>query len=132
MHSLTVIVVLFSISIITIYSFQIRNSHFNNYKVRLLSNYKMSLKIQVNRNPNDEYLAKLGCKKWPTWGCKISKFPWTYETTEQSYITKGKVIVTSNDGESVTIEAGDFVVFPEGLSCTWNVIEPIEKHYNFN
>jgi len=31
----------------------------------------------------------------------------------------------------VIIEAGDFVVFPKGLTCRWNVLQPIRKHYSF-
>ncbi len=30
------------------------------------------------------------------------------------------------------IEAGDMATFPAGMSCTWDVKAPIEKHYNFH
>ena len=26
---------------------------------------------------------------------------------------------------------GDFVTFKDGLSCVWDIIEPIKKYYNF-
>ncbi|MFH0764257.1 MAG: cupin domain-containing protein [Candidatus Omnitrophota bacterium] len=26
---------------------------------------------------------------------------------------------------------GDFVTFPEGLACTWDIKIPVKKHYNF-
>ena len=26
---------------------------------------------------------------------------------------------------------GDLVTFPQGMECTWHVIKPIRKHYNF-
>jgi hypothetical protein len=26
---------------------------------------------------------------------------------------------------------GDFVTFPKGLSCIWDIKEPVKKHYNF-
>lgn len=72
-------------------------------------------------------------KSWPTWGCGVSKFDWSYDSTETSYIIKGKVTVTpTNGGEPVTIQAGDYVVFPEGMSCIWQVTDPILKHYNFS
>ena len=63
----------------------------------------------------------------------MSKFNWSYDSTETSYVVKGKVTVTpTNGGAAVNIEAGDMVVFPEGLSCVWQVTEPILKHYNFS
>lgn len=72
-------------------------------------------------------------KSWSTWGCGVSKFPWSYDSTETSYFIKGKVVVTPTpNGSPVTIEGGDFVVFPAGLSCVWDVKEEILKHYNFS
>ncbi|KAL5142636.1 hypothetical protein HKD37_09G025781 [Glycine soja] len=65
------------------------------------------------------------------WGCPPSKFPWTYESKETSYLLEGKVKVTpSGATESVEIAAGDFVEFPKGMSCTWMSVA-IDKHYNF-
>ena len=34
-------------------------------------------------------------------------------------------------GSPVTIRAGDLCTFKEGLSCTWDVKKPINKHYKF-
>jgi uncharacterized cupin superfamily protein len=34
-------------------------------------------------------------------------------------------------GEPVTFGKGDLVVFPQGMSCTWNVQEAVRKHYQF-
>lgn len=33
--------------------------------------------------------------------------------------------------EAVEIEAGDLVVFPKGMSCTWDVSVAVDKHFNF-
>jgi uncharacterized cupin superfamily protein len=37
------------------------------------------------------------------------------------------------EGSSDFVEfgAGDLVVFPKGMSCTWEVSEAVSKHYNF-
>jgi hypothetical protein len=32
---------------------------------------------------------------------------------------------------AVEFGAGDYVVFPVGLKCTWEIKEKIKKHYNF-
>jgi uncharacterized cupin superfamily protein len=45
---------------------------------------------------------------------------------------EGEAVVTPKDGgDAVTIKEGDYVSFPKGLSCTWEVKSPIRKHYNF-
>jgi hypothetical protein len=31
----------------------------------------------------------------------------------------------------VAVGAGDLVVFPAGMSCTWKVLVPVRKHYDF-
>ena len=59
-----------------------------------------------------------------------------YSGTQTAYILKGKVLVTPT-GEwascmPTTVKAGDLVVFPDGMTCIWEVTEPIEKHYNFS
>ena len=83
------------------------------------------IKVDKNRNINE-------FQNWPVWGCEASTFPWTYGSTEQCYILKGKVIVTPDGAsEGVTLEAGDFAEMEKGLSCTWDVIEDISKSYKF-
>ncbi|XP_061345834.1 uncharacterized protein LOC133291576 [Gastrolobium bilobum] len=88
--------------------------------------------IKIERNPPESKLTQLGVKQWPKWGCPPSKFPWTYEAKETCYLLEGKVKVTpSGANESVEIAAGDLVVFPKGMSCTWDVSVGVDKHYNF-
>eukprot|EP00955_Chlamydomonas_euryale_P060226 357655-Chlamydomonas_euryale.AAC.1 len=41
------------------------------------------------------------------------------------------VTLSSGGGEAVEICAGDLCTFPEGMSCTWDVRKPINKHYKF-
>ncbi|XP_027366725.1 uncharacterized protein LOC113872996 [Abrus precatorius] len=90
------------------------------------------LGIKIERNPPESKLTQLGVKQWPKWGCPPSKFPWTYEAKETCYLLEGKVKVTpSGENESVEIAAGDLVVFPKGMSCTWDVSVGVDKHYKF-
>ena len=98
-----------------------------------MSSTKLSLTVT---RPAEAEIEKLGVKSWPTWGCNVSKFPWTYEETETALLLKGVVTVTPTNqekfGPPVTLRKGDFVVFPSGMSCTWDVTEAILKHYNFS
>ena len=87
--------------------------------------------IRIERQPLPEKLEKLGVADWPVWSKEISTFPWTYDCAETCYVLEGEVVVTPDGGEPVEIHAGDLVIFPTGLSCTWEVRRPIRKHYNF-
>lgn len=51
------------------------------------------LGIHIERNPSEARLAELGVRKWPTWSCDVSEFPWTYSGTETCYLLKGRVQV---------------------------------------
>ncbi len=81
------------------------------------------------RKPNEEEV-KIS-ESWPIWTKEVSEFDWSYNEKETCLILKGKAEVTSKDGETVSFGAGDFVIFPVGLECTWRIIEPIEKKYEF-
>ncbi|KAJ3675338.1 hypothetical protein LUZ60_004380 [Juncus effusus] len=91
------------------------------------------LGVKVEKNPSESRLAELGVKQWPKWGCPPSKFPWTYSSKETCYLLEGKVKVypDGQNNEFVEIEAGDLVVFPKGMSCTWDVSVAVDKHYLF-
>ena len=67
----------------------------------------------------------------PVWACGVSEFDWYYDSEETSLIIEGEVIV-SYGLKSVSFSGGDYVVFPKGLSCFWQVKKPIKKHYKFD
>jgi uncharacterized protein len=87
----------------------------------------MNIKIE---QLTDDQINTMGIKSWPIWTKEVSEFDWYYDSQEQCLILEGKITVKTDDG-SVDIKAGDFVTFPEGLKCVWQVIEPVRKHYNF-
>ncbi|OLP17755.1 cupin [Leptolyngbya sp. 'hensonii'] len=87
--------------------------------------------IQVDHHPTADHLTQLGVSTWPTWSKEISEFPWTYEAQETCYLLEGAVEVTPEGGSPVSIGQGDLVVFPTGMSCTWNILSPVRKHYKF-
>lgn len=78
----------------------------------------------------EEEINKLGIRQWPIWQKEVSTFDWYYSDTEECYFLDGKVKVHYDD-KVVEIQKGDFVVFPKGLKCVWEVVEPVSKHYNF-
>lgn len=87
-------------------------------------------KIEVTR-PDRQKLEADGVFSWPIWEKEASSFPWSYADKESCYILAGQVTVTPNGGEPVSFGAGDFVVFPAGMNCTWDIHQDVRKHYKF-
>lgn len=89
-----------------------------------------TVKDVVVVKPSDEDIARY--KEWPIWSSGVSEFDWEYTQCEDCYLLEGEVTVSDrpDSGESVTFGAGDFVSFPDDLSCVWKVIKPVRKHYN--
>ena len=81
------------------------------------------------REPSREELEEMGVFDWPVWEKGESRFPWTYGEKEVCYLLEGRVTVEPENGEPVTIEAGQLVTFPEGMNCTWDIHEGVRKHY---
>lgn len=88
------------------------------------------MKIEILKIQKED-LEKLEIEKWPIWTSEVKKFDWYYDETEICYFIEGKVKVKSQF-EEVEIKKGDLVIFPKGLSCQWDVIEPVKKHYSFD
>ncbi|MDH5633088.1 MAG: cupin domain-containing protein [Gammaproteobacteria bacterium] len=89
------------------------------------------MKILVEHDPAPAKLEVMGVYDWPVWEKEKSVFPWTYDTSETCYLLEGEVTVTPDGGEAVYFRKGDLVSFPKGMSCTWDIHEPVRKHYQF-
>ena len=77
--------------------------------------------------PSPEQVADMTNR--PIWEKEASSFDWFYDEPETALVLEGRVRVTGEDGQAYEFGAGDLVTFPAGLSCRWDVIEPIRKHY---
>ena len=87
--------------------------------------------ILVEHNPSPMKLDVIGVYDWPIWNKEPSTFPWIYDQKETCYLLEGEAVVTPDGGEPVTIIEGDLVMFPAGMSCTWEIRRPVSKHYRF-
>lgn len=85
----------------------------------------MKMKIEVKKPTEEE---RRRAKSWPTWEKEPSTFSWEYDQKEACLILEGRSIVKTDEG-NVEFGAGDFVTFPKGLKCTWEIKERIRKHY---
>ncbi|RRT60943.1 hypothetical protein B296_00044589 [Ensete ventricosum] len=67
------------------------------------------------------------------WGCPPGKFPLKFDAQETCYLLKGRVKASvKGSSECVEFGARDLVIFPKGLSCTWDVSVAVDKHYKFD
>lgn len=82
----------------------------------------------VVKKPTNEEIVFM--KRQPTWGAKPSTFDWYYDQQEECLIIKGEVTVRYGD-KSVNLKEGDYVIFPKGLFCVWEVKKEVLKHYVF-
>ena len=89
------------------------------------------MEIKIEKNPSEGRLEALGVRSWPTWSKEESTFPWSYDSAETCFFLDGDVTVTPEGGASVRMGKGDLVTFPAGMSCTWEIHQAVNKHYNF-
>lgn len=87
-----------------------------------------NMKIVVDKIENIN-INKDDVLNWRVWTCPVSNFNWEYDSKEMCLFLSGRVGVSSETGTLVLV-ANDFVIFPKGLKCHWNVIEPVIKHYH--
>jgi uncharacterized cupin superfamily protein len=78
----------------------------------------------------DYQIEELRIRQWPVWEKEISRFSCVYEEEELCYFLEGIVVVETAEG-AITIVKGDYITFPKGLSCVWDIKEPVRKHYLF-
>jgi uncharacterized protein len=85
------------------------------------------MQIEV-RKPTEEERREM--EHSPTWTSEVKEFPWHYDDKETCLIVEGEVTIKAAEQE-VSFGPGDYVIFPQGLDCTWNVKKPVLKHYKF-
>jgi uncharacterized protein len=90
------------------------------------------MQITVEKDPAQSILAGLKVKSWPTWQKEVSVFDWTFHEQEVAYILEGSCIITPLDGLPVSFGKGDLVTFPAGIKASWQVLEPLHKHYQLD
>ena len=82
----------------------------------------------IVKKPTEEEIAYMD--KQPTWSCEPSTFDWFYAQEEHCLLIEGDVTVKYGD-KSVSFGPGDYVIFPKGLSCVWEVKKAVKKYYVF-
>lgn len=63
------------------------------------------------------------------WRSEPGKWKVTYTEEEFCYLLEGTSILTSTDGQALTVKAGDSFVIPRGFMGTWEVIDRTTKRF---
>lgn len=63
------------------------------------------------------------------WTGEVGEWKVSYTEQEFCFITKGEVIITSEDGQQWQLGAGAAFVIPSGFKGTWKILKPVHKHY---
>ena len=90
------------------------------------------MQITVEKNPAQTRLDALNVSKWPTWQKEVSTFDWTFFEQEIAYILDGECVITPIGGTPISFGKGDLVTFPAGLKASWQVLQPLNKHYQLD
>jgi uncharacterized cupin superfamily protein len=84
----------------------------------------MEIKIEKHTR---QFLEDHKISEWDVWKGRVSRFNWNYDETEKCYLLTGRVDVETKD-RKVAFGAEDFVTFPKGLSCIWDIKQPVRMH----
>lgn len=84
--------------------------------------------LLIEHNPAPMKLEVLGVDHWPVSTHDISTFKSTYEQTVTCFVIEGRAVITPDDDPPAKVEGGDLVIFLPGLSCTWEVKQPMRLH----
>ena len=65
------------------------------------------------------------------WECTRGSYHATYPAYESVVLIAGKIIITPDGGTPVTVAAPDAFVVEKDFAGTWDIIEPVRKHFDF-
>jgi uncharacterized protein len=86
------------------------------------------MKPEIRKSTEEE---KKEASSWLIWEKEESEFPWEYNDKETCLILEGEVTVKNEENEEFNFGKGDYVVFPQGMKCTWNIKKAVKKNYRF-
>lgn len=66
-----------------------------------------------------------------TWESDVGTWHATYTEYEYVHLLQGRIVITEDGGEPVTVRAGDAFAVEAGFRGTWRVEEPVRKHWAF-
>ncbi len=65
------------------------------------------------------------------WECTRGSWHATYTAYEYVVLIAGRIIITPDGGTPVTVAAPDAFVVEKDFAGTWEIVEPVRKHFDF-
>jgi uncharacterized protein len=65
------------------------------------------------------------------WEATPGTYHATYAAYEFVHMIAGRIIITPDGGQPVTVTAGDAFVVEKDFKGTWEIIEAVRKHFDF-
>ena len=65
------------------------------------------------------------------WECTKGSYHATYTAYEYVVLIAGRITITPDGGEPVTVKAGDAFVVEPTFKGTWKIEEDVRKHFDF-
>ena len=85
------------------------------------------MEVLVRKATEEEIVEMM---TYPVITREVSEFECNYDNEETCLIVEGEVDILYGS-KSITLTPGDFVVFPNGLSCVKRIKKTIKKHSKF-
>lgn len=64
-----------------------------------------------------------------TWEAGGGSYHATYKAYEFVHIMEGRIVITPDGGEAVTVGPGDSFVVEPGFKGVWKIEAPVKKHF---
>ena len=65
------------------------------------------------------------------WECTVGSYHATYTAYEYVVLIEGRITITPDGGEPVTVKAGDAFVVEPTFKGIWKIEENVRKHFDF-
>lgn len=84
---------------------------------------------EINTWTREIFATADGAASAGYWQASTGRSYWELDYTEVIQVLAGKLVVTEEGGEPLTLVAGDSAVFPNGWKGEWDVVEDVQKFY---
>ncbi len=77
------------------------------------------------------YTSAAGDMASGIWECTVGSYHATYSAYEYVVLIAGRITITPDGGQPVTVKAGDSFVVEPTFKGTWKIEENVRKHFDF-
>ncbi|HEY6093710.1 MAG TPA: cupin domain-containing protein [Gallionellaceae bacterium] len=91
---------------------------------RLLSGNPLRTTWEHYCNPSGEIFSGV-------WACEVGAWRILFDEHSDEYfhVLEGRIRITDSDGQACEFGPGDACIIPAGFSGTFEVLQPVKKHY---